>query len=178
MNTEIKYDDYVTDTDVDSEETVIEELSTPKTAPTAIEGWLQTLNPDTYDFYSDEDDTDNEGELTNNQSVQGYSRNSAPKLEKEDATASIAASNTTEPTKINQVIDIQKENVLDTSKHREPIELNNKAPVITETPIEVPRAKHTPQYREPAYTSTVTHNQQEQEIQRTAEINGKIQHLT
>ncbi len=37
----------------------------------------------------------------------------------------------------------------------------------------MPRAKHTPQYREPAYTSTVTHNQQEQEIQRTAEINGK-----
>lgn len=173
LNTEIKYDDYVTDTDVDSEETVIEELSTPKTAPTAIEGWLQTLNPDTYDFYSDEDDTDNEGELTNNQSVQGYSRNSAPKLEKEDATASMATSNKTESAKINEVIDIQKENVPDTSKHREPIELNNKAPVITETPIEVPKAKHTPQYREPAYTSTVTHNQQEQEIQRTAEINGK-----
>lgn len=37
----------------------------------------------------------------------------------------------------------------------------------------MPRAKHTPQYREPAYTLTVTHNQQEQEIQRTAEINGK-----
>lgn len=37
----------------------------------------------------------------------------------------------------------------------------------------MPRTKHTPQYREPAYTSTVTHNQQEQEIQRTAEINGK-----
>lgn len=173
LNTEIKYDDYVTDTDVDSEETVIEELSTPKTAPTAIEGWLQTLNPDTYDFYNNEDDTDNEGELTNNQSVQGYSRNSAPKLEKEDATASIATSTTTEPAKINAVINVRKENVPDTSKHREPIEINNKAPVITETPIEVPRAKHTPQYREPAYTSTVTHNQQEQEIQRTAEINGK-----
>jgi hypothetical protein len=34
--------------------------------------------------------------LTNNQSVQDYSRNSAPKLEKEDATASIATSTTTE----------------------------------------------------------------------------------
>ncbi|PEE90899.1 conjugal transfer protein TraG, partial [Bacillus cereus] len=83
LNAEIKYDDYVTDTDVDSEETVIEDLSTPKTAPTAIEGWLQTLNPDTYDFYNNDDDTDREGELTNNQSVQDYSRNSAPKLEKE-----------------------------------------------------------------------------------------------
>ncbi len=82
LNTEIKYDDYVTDTDVDSEETVIEELSMPKTAPTAIEGWLQTLNPDTYDFYNNDDYTDSEGELTNNQSVQDYSRNSAPKLKK------------------------------------------------------------------------------------------------
>ncbi len=53
------------------------------------------------------------------------------------------------------------------------LKLTKKASVITETSIEVPRAKHTPQYREPAYTSTVTHNQQEQEIQRTAEINGK-----
>ncbi len=53
------------------------------------------------------------------------------------------------------------------------MKLTKKASVITETSIEVPRAKHTPQYREPAYTSTVTHNQQEQEIQRTAEINGK-----
>lgn len=173
LNEEIKYDDYVTDTDIDSEEAVIEELSTPKTAPTAIEGWLQTLNPDTYDLYTNEDDTDNKGELTNGQSVQDYSRNSAPKLEKESTTASIATSNKTEPEKINEVIDVQKESIPDTSKHREPIELNNKASVITETPIEVPRAKHTPQYREPAYTSTVTHNQQEQEIQRTAEINGK-----
>ncbi len=173
LNVETKYDDYVTDTNVDSEEAVIEELSTPKTAPTAIEGWLQTLNPDTYDFYTNEDETDNEGELTNSQSVQDYSRNPAPKLKKESTTASIATSNKKEPAKINEVIDVQKENVPDTSKHREPIELNNKASVITETPIEVPRAKHTPQYREPAYTSTVTHNQQEQEIQRTAEINGK-----
>jgi hypothetical protein len=39
--------------------------------------------------------------LTNNQSVQGYSRNSAPKLEKEDATASMATSNKTESAKIN-----------------------------------------------------------------------------
>lgn len=173
LNTEIKYDDYVTDTDVDSEETVIEELSMPKTAPTAIEGWLQTLNPDTYDFYNNDDYTDSEGELTNNQSVQDYSRNSAPKLKKGDATASIATSTSTEPAKINEGINVQKENVPDTSKHREPIEINKKASVITETPIEVPRAKHTPQYREPAYTSTVTHNQQEQEIQRTAKINGK-----
>ncbi|ANC22809.1 hypothetical protein WR52_29265 (plasmid) [Bacillus cereus] len=116
LDTEIKYDDYVTDTDVDSEETVIEELSTPKTAPTAIEGWLQTLNPDTYDFYNNEDDTDNEGELTNNQSVQNYSRNSAPKLEKEGTTASIATSNTTESAKSNEVMAVQKENVPDTSK--------------------------------------------------------------
>ncbi|PGP44792.1 conjugal transfer protein TraG [Bacillus thuringiensis] len=173
LNAEIKYDDYVTDTDVDSEETVIEELSMPKTAPTAIEGWLQTVNPDTYDFYNNDDYTDSEGELTNNQSVQDYSRNSAPKLKKGDATASIATSTSTEPAKINEGINVQKENVPDTSKHREPIEINKKASVITETPIEVPRAKHTPQYREPAYTSTVTHNQQEQEIQRTAKINGK-----
>lgn len=50
---------------------------------------------------------------------------------------------------------VQKENGPDTSKHREPIELNNKAPVITETPIEVPRAKHTPQNIE----SLLTHRQ-------------------
>ncbi len=173
MNAEIKYDDYVTDTDVDSEENVIEELNTPTTAPTAIEGWLQTLNPDTYDYYNNEDETDNEEEITNNQPVQDYSRKSAPKLEKEDTTASTPTSNTTEHAKINEVINVQKENVPDTSKHREPIELNKKAPVITETLREVPRTKQTPQYREPAYTSTVTHNQQEQEIQRTAEINGK-----
>jgi len=108
--------------------------------------------------------------------VQNYSRNSAPKLEKEGTTASIATSNTTESAKSNEVMAVQKENGPDTSKHREPIELNNKAPVITETPIEVPRAKHTPQNIESlltAYTSTVTHNQQEHEIQRTAEINGK-----
>ncbi|WP_353507095.1 MULTISPECIES: hypothetical protein [unclassified Bacillus (in: firmicutes)] len=33
--------------------------------------------------------------------------------------------------------------------------------------------KHTPQYREPAYTSTVPLVPQEQELQRNAEIHGK-----
>ncbi len=54
------------DTDVDNEENRIEELNTPTTVPTVIEGWLQTLNPDTYDYYNIEDDTDNEEELKNN----------------------------------------------------------------------------------------------------------------
>ncbi len=54
------------DTDVDNEENRIEELNTPTTVPTVIEGWLQTLNPDTYDYYNIEDDTDNEQELKNN----------------------------------------------------------------------------------------------------------------
>lgn len=44
------------------------------------------------------------------------------------------------------MINIQKEDVPDTSKHREPIELNKKATVITETPIEVLGTKHTLQY--------------------------------
>lgn len=121
-------------------------MNTPTTVPTVIESWLQTLNPNTYDYYNIEDDTDNEDALKNNPPLQDYSRKSAPKLEKEDTTASISTSTRTELAKINEVINIQKEDVPDTSKHREPIELNKKATVITETPIEVLGTKHTLQY--------------------------------
>ncbi|EJQ43608.1 hypothetical protein IEQ_04936 [Bacillus cereus BAG6X1-2] len=170
MNTEINY---VTDTDVDSEENAIEELSTPTTAPTAIEGWLQTLNPDTYNYYSNEDETDNVVELTDNQLVQNNSKKSALKLEKEDTTVSIPSNNTSDHVTINEVMNSQKEDITVARTHKEPIDFNDKSPVITEIPIEVPKTKHTPQCREPAYTSTVTYNQLEPEIKRTAEINDE-----
>ncbi|MGG2134613.1 TraM recognition domain-containing protein [Bacillus sp. S2(2024)] len=170
LNNEITYQDYVKDTDVDCEEQVIEDLSTQTAAPTAVKNWLQTLNPDTYNHYGSDDEVTEEEKTDNPKSNKQMA--ATPILKRETDTSINSATNKTFIEKKDDA-NSKKENALRPRIHREPVQSNILVKQAEKPFVEETKIKHTPQYREPAYISTVTHAQQEQEIQRKAEIHGK-----
>lgn len=168
LNHEIPYQDYVKDTDIDSNNQVSEDVNITTVSTNGAKCWLQTLNPDTYDSYSNNETEVDTPETEMLQTDREKQKKPAPIFKTEElisSTTFIAASqdeSTFTPdtlvTKRSERIPVQPEVVI--KKKAEPVE-------------EKRMEKYTPQYREPAYTSTVSIVPQEQELQRKAEIQGK-----